>query len=97
MSGPTLDPAGLSHAVVFPALEEECCVPVPVKRDEEQEVTIHNSRILDGDSEATTCSKIEIRRFPIGECVAAHALDAGRRTTRNVDGEVCVWNSQCMG
>lgn len=51
MSWPTLDPAGLSHAVVFPALEEECCVPVPVKRDEEQEVTIHNSRILYQDSE----------------------------------------------
>ncbi len=51
MSGPTLDPAGLSHAVVFPALEEECCVPVPVKRNEEQEVTIHNSRIPYRDSE----------------------------------------------
>lgn len=51
MSGPTLDPAGLSHAVVFPALEEGCCVPVPVKRDEEQEVTIHNSRILYRNSE----------------------------------------------
>ena len=51
MSGPTLDPAGLSHAVVFPALEEECCVPVPVKLNEGHELTIHNSRVLCRDSE----------------------------------------------
>ena len=77
MAGPTMDPAGLSHAVVFPALEEECCVPVPVKHNEEQEVTIHNSQILHRDSEGYDVSKIEVRRFSIGECIVIQA--PGRR------------------
>lgn len=92
MAGPTMDPAGLSHAVVLRALEEECGVPVPAKLNEGQEGTIHNSRGV--------CETPWLRRFrmlfPIGECIAIQSPAAGRGMTRCVDGEPWLLNVQCM-